>query len=46
MLETYGIVRSMSRPRDCYDNAVLESFFSTVKTELSDRFESHGDAKM
>jgi len=27
-------VRSMSRPGDCWDNAVAESFFATLKTEL------------
>src|SRR5206468_8722529 len=29
---------------DCYDNAVMEAFFSTLKTELADRFDSHGQA--
>jgi putative transposase len=28
------IVQSLSRPRQCWDNAVAESFFSTLKTEL------------
>ena len=46
MLDGNGITCSMSRPGDCYDNAVMEAFFSTVKTELADRFESCGDAKM
>jgi putative transposase len=36
----------MSRRGNCYDNAVIERFFSTVKSELGERFESHGDAKM
>ena len=36
----------MSRRGNCYDNAVMESFFSTVKSELGERFDSHGDAKM
>jgi hypothetical protein len=27
-------------------NAVMESFLSTVKSELADRFDSCGDAKM
>ena len=30
----------------CYDNAVIEGAFSTVKSELSDRFDSHGEAKV
>jgi transposase InsO family protein len=46
VLETRGMVCSMSRRGDCYDNAVMESFFSTVKSELGERFESHGLAKM
>ena len=36
----------MSRRGNCYDNAVMESFFSTVKSELAARFESFGVAKM
>ena len=32
-----GIVVSMSRRGDCYDNAVMESFFGTLKTELIHR---------
>ena len=28
---------SMSRQGDCWDNAVVESFFATLKTELTDR---------
>ena len=28
----------MSRKGDCYDNAVVESFFSTLKTELLRRY--------
>ena len=34
MLATNGIVCSMSRRGDCWDNAVAESFFSTIKLEL------------
>jgi putative transposase len=45
-LEKQGITCSMSRRGDCHDNAVMESFFSTVKSELADRFESCGEAKM
>ena len=33
-LEEHGIVCSMSRVGDCWDNAVVESFFSSLKTEL------------
>ena len=34
LLDAYGIVPSMSRKGDCYDNAVVESFFGTLKNEL------------
>ena len=44
MLEAQGITCSMSRRGDCYDNAVMEAFFSTVKIELGDRFASSDDA--
>lgn len=33
-LEEQGIAVSMSRRGDCYDNAVVESFFGTLKQEL------------
>lgn len=33
VLDAHGIVRSMSRKGDCWDNAVPESFFSTVEHE-------------
>lgn len=34
LLKTYGIIQSMSRRGNCLDNAVAESFFHTLKTEL------------
>jgi len=34
LLESYGIQASMSRKGNCYDNAPVESFFGTLKTEL------------
>jgi len=36
LLDHNGIVCSMSRKGNCYDNAVQESFFHTLKTELCD----------
>ena len=35
LLDARGIICSMSRRGNCYDNAVMESFFSTVKSELA-----------
>lgn len=37
LLREHGIVCSMSRKGDCWDNAVAESFFSTLKAELVHR---------
>jgi transposase InsO family protein len=34
VLKKYGMVQSMSRKGDCWDNAVAESFFGTLKREL------------
>ena len=46
MLDAHGIICSMSRRGNCHDNAVMESFFSSVKSETADRFASCGEAKM
>jgi putative transposase len=46
ILDAHGITCSMSRRGNCHDNAVMEAFFSSLKTELADRFESCGAAKM
>ncbi|NTX03888.1 DDE-type integrase/transposase/recombinase [Myxococcus sp. CA040A] len=45
-LARHGIVCSMSRRGNCYDNAAMESWFSTLKNELGEVFESANDAKM
>ena len=34
LMERYGFVQSMSSSGNCYDNALMESFFHTLKTEL------------
>jgi putative transposase len=44
-LDAHGITCSMSRRGNCYDNAVMESWFSTVKSEEAERFESYAHAK-
>lgn len=36
LLAAHGMTCSMSRKGDCWDNAVVESFFATLKTELAD----------
>lgn len=33
MLEQRGVKQGMSRKGNCFDNAVIESFFGTLKTE-------------
>jgi transposase InsO family protein len=44
-LAAHGIVCSMSGTGDCYDNAAMESWFSTFKTELGEHFASYAEAK-
>lgn len=39
LMAAHGLLASMSRLGDCYDNACAESFFSTLKNELT-----HGEA--
>lgn len=34
ILEGFGVIRSMSGKGNCFDNAVTETFFHTLKTEL------------
>ena len=34
LLASHGLVQSLSRPGQCWDNAVAESFFATLKEEL------------
>ncbi len=36
LLNQYGLTLSMSRTANCYDNAVMESAWGTLKTELAD----------
>jgi transposase InsO family protein len=46
VVDVHGITCSMSRRGDCYDKAVVEGFFSSLKSELANRFPSCGEAKM
>lgn len=47
LLSDHGIVCSMSRKGNCWDNAVAESFFHTLKTELvyHEDYETRAEAK-
>lgn len=47
LLRKHGIRPSMSRKGDCWDNAVMESFFHTLKTELTywEDYQTRDDAK-
>lgn len=44
-LAAAGVLVSMSRRGDCWDNAMMESFFKTLKTELGDRFATRDEAR-
>ena len=37
LIQKYGFIQSMSRKGNCYDNAMVESFFHTLKVELVHR---------
>jgi putative transposase len=45
LLIAHGITCSMSRRGNCYDNAAMESWFSTFKSELGERFDSDAIAQ-
>ena len=47
ILKDHGVIQSMSRKGDCWDNAVAESFFHTLKTELTNhyQFNNYQEAK-
>jgi putative transposase len=34
MLANHGIIQSMSRKGNCFDNSIMESFFGTMKNEM------------
>lgn len=47
ILDDHGIIQSMSGKGQCWDNAVAESFFHTLKTELTHHmnFKTKGEAQ-
>lgn len=47
LLKIHGVQQSMSRKGDCWDNAVAESFFHTLKVELihQSKFKTIDEAK-
>jgi len=48
VLAQFPIQVSMSGKGDCYDNAMMESFFSSLKTECVNQqvYQSHSEAKL
>jgi len=48
LLRRYGITPSMSRKGNCYDNAYMESFFSSLKRELvhGERYRTREEAEL
>lgn len=47
VLESHGIVCSMSRKGDCWDNAPMESFYHSLKTEwvVFEDYRDHNEAR-
>lgn len=48
LLKQYGLRSSMSRSGNCYDNAHIESFFGTLKTDLvhGERYRTREEARL
>ena len=48
LLDQYGLQSSMSRSGNCYDNAHIESFWSTLKKELvyGEQYKTRRDARL
>jgi len=47
LMERHGFVQSMSSSGNCYDNALMESFFHTLKTELTyfEKYQTRQEAR-
>jgi len=47
VLKKHGMIASMSRKGDCWDNAVMESFYRTLKVECvyRERYQDRRQAK-
>ena len=47
LLAQHGLIASMSRKANCYDNASMEAFWSTLKLErlYRRRFADHSEAR-
>jgi transposase InsO family protein len=47
LLKAYGFIGSMSRKGDCWDHAVVESFFGSLKQERGQwrNYQSHYEAQ-
>ena len=43
-LKEHGIIQSMSRKGDCYDNCIMETFFGRLKNEMYYGFEKEYDS--
>lgn len=48
LLERFGMIQSMSRRANCWDNSPMESFFKTLKVERVDRlrYASRAEARL
>ena len=45
-LKEHEMICSMSRKGNCWDNAPMESFFDTLKSDVECSFKTHEDARM
>ena len=43
-LKEHGIIQSMSRKGNCYDNCIMETFFGRMKNEMYYGYEKHFDS--